>query len=280
MRYYPTPDGSFPSVTSILEATQSVKAKARLQNWNKKQEASRKPGEKTSGELARERGTAVHQAREDHLIRGYTEYVSEEVDNLFYKIEPLLSLWDKERHIWCEKPVLGYEEIFPELKFFDTDLGFERGRLWSAEGQYAGCPDDIGYYKDVLTLCDVKTSKRLYQRNAPSYKPHKSIYARAKEEGEAGERAKAQLEDYNNKLYGYLTYQKTCIQLAAYDHLVKERMGLEVEKWMVMVAPTDPGREKGQVFILTPSEMADAKIQWENKLKQFKEEYSSQQLSA
>jgi hypothetical protein len=256
MKYYPTPFGSFPSVTSILSATQSTKRKAALQKW------SEKPENQGSSSIARERGIKTHKLSEDFLLTGTAGIDDDEnVNQLFQPLIPSLKLFSNV--IWAEKPV--DRKKYPDCVFWDEVEQSERGMVWSATGQYAGCPDFVGDFGGKLTLGDLKTSKRLYRRTAPA-KPSPQVFNAAKYDSDPNHLLAAEaVKDYREKLNGYLAYQSCCVQLAGYKRALEETLAITIEQVMVIVATL----RRAQVYILFDYEVQEAEKIWSKKLETF-----------
>ena len=131
-RTYHTPDGSFPSVTTILGKTSPNQIW--LQRWRERvgdEEADRVSQE------AREKGEILHDAVEKELKKESVDYSN---------IPPALSISIKQVLVELDK---GLEEIWGQ-----------EVALWSKKYQYAGRADIVGVWKGQPAIIDLKTSKK------------------------------------------------------------------------------------------------------------------------
>lgn len=136
-RTYHTPDGSFPSITTILGKTSP--SRVWLEKWKNKvgeEEAAR------ISKLATDRGTLIHDYAERHF-NGETINMHNEdpsirnmVNNLIRGVETGIE------DIW------GQEQI-----------------LWSTKYRYAGRTDMVGVWKGKPAIIDFKTSKKVKYEN-------------------------------------------------------------------------------------------------------------------
>lgn len=133
-RFYNTPKGSFPSVTSILSATNESEGLLKWRNKVGEEEAKRIMKEAAS------RGTLVHKYVED--------YFNKNLD---------LEVFNKEA---TDVKHLSNSIIEYVLKNNITILGQEIA-LWHDELKYAGRCDATGIYNDEFILLDWKTSSKL-----------------------------------------------------------------------------------------------------------------------
>jgi len=275
MRLYPTPDGKkLPSVTSIQKEMLPTRDKAVLQNWNKKNIESGGGG----AEAARQRGTAVHEMRELFMDGRQKEIdQSSEFYPLFECIIPALQVWEKEFHVWCEKPMVKTD--YPDLFFYDEVEKKERGRLWSDRGFFAGCPDDFGVWDGQVTLSDFKTSGKPYFRNPPA-KINRGLFADAKRwndgtsESNRDKVASVIVKEYCGASQGFKKFKSTCAQLAAYEEMIMERLSITPQAWLIVVSvlpdPLVPSSvPKLQLFRITQQEMDYARESWQDTLFRF-----------
>lgn len=257
-RHYPTPAGNLPSVTTIIDATESTKSKASLQSWNKKN-----PGK---GQAARDRGSFIHECQHQLLttgqlpedLRGWDEWITPLVTPLQY--------FQREGLVWSERAI--DTEKYAQYTWTDPEDNTLKGMLWCE--QYAGCPDMVGKFNQGgVCLADLKTSEKPYYPQEPeAYGLGKRLLASF-----AGDRDAYNQYTENRKAYvnGWRKYWKTCMQLAAYDHLVRERLGVVPDQHMILVAT--PGHT--QVFKLTDGTRLRAKRAWDAKLKQYYDNLAS-----
>lgn len=140
-RTYHTPDGDFPSVTTIL-------SKAYDDGWLKAWRA--KVGEEEArrvSKLATTRGTSIHLLAE--------KYVKNDV------------LWKKGSNPF---DLATFSQI---KKTLDDNLSVVMGveyPLWSTELKTAGRTDLIGVYSGDISIVDFKTSKKIkYEEDVKSY---------------------------------------------------------------------------------------------------------------
>jgi len=132
-RTYHTPDGSFPSITTILGKTAN---NVWLQKWKEKvgeEEAARVSKEAT------DRGTAVHEFAEQHF-NGEDIYskLSQEKSDVIQMSKDLIRIAES-----------GVEDVWGQEQV-----------LWSRKLRYAGRTDMVGIWKGKHTIIDFKTSKK------------------------------------------------------------------------------------------------------------------------
>jgi hypothetical protein len=132
-RTYHTPDGSYPSITTILGKTAN---QAWLQAWKDRvgeEEAARVSKEAT------DRGTWVHEIAERHFngedVLSTLHNVPSDVRQMSRDLINIVSTGVEE--IW------GQEQV-----------------LWSNKIKYAGRTDMVGIWKGKPTIIDFKTSKK------------------------------------------------------------------------------------------------------------------------
>lgn len=128
-KFYQTPYGLFPSVTTILQATMPEEKRRRLANWRKRNGANAE----TIRLEAVERGKAIHRLVEAHCEGDEPDCPPE--------LEPF----------WTETRKL--------LKAFGQVKATEHA-VYHVLHQYAGTLDILAEWNGVLTLMDVKTSYR------------------------------------------------------------------------------------------------------------------------
>lgn len=139
MKTYNTPIGLLPSVTTILEATESKKDKDRLRKWQHKQDKILGIEQsKTNEENYKNRGTEIHEA----------------IYKFSHNIEPAED-WKYEGN------AQRWENLQPFLKSI-TIIECEK-ELWHPSG-YAGTADLICELDRQMTLLDWKTSDRPKKR--------------------------------------------------------------------------------------------------------------------
>lgn len=131
-RTYHTPDGSYPSLTTILGKTSPNQVW--LQRWKERvgeEEAARVSKEAT------DRGTWVHEIAERHFNGEIVSY-----DNLPADVKQmsrdLISIVET-----------GVEEVYGQEQI-----------LWSNKYRYAGRTDMVGVWKGQPSIIDFKTSKK------------------------------------------------------------------------------------------------------------------------
>ncbi len=133
-RTYHTPDGSYPSLTTILGKTAN---NPWLEQW--KQRVGEEEAARVSKE-ATDRGTLIHSFAERHFngesiweeLRTHPLDVRQMSRDLISAVEPNVS------EIW------GQEQI-----------------LWSNKYRYAGRTDMVGVWKGVPSIIDFKTAKKV-----------------------------------------------------------------------------------------------------------------------
>ena len=131
---YHTPDGSYPSLTTILGKTAN---NPWLEQW--KQRVGEEEAARVSKE-ATDRGTLIHSFAERHFngesiweeLRTHPVDVRQMSRDLISAVEPNVS------EIW------GQEQI-----------------LWSNKYRYAGRTDMVGVWKGIPSIIDFKTAKKI-----------------------------------------------------------------------------------------------------------------------
>ena len=138
-----------PSVTTVLSATETEKAKKSLATWQ-----ANNPG---GLEEASTRGSAIHLGCENYL-RGLDPGVPDEYQPFWNGISQYLD-WFDTLH-WSERPL---RPDWYHLRSDDKEVAF----VWSTEHLYAGCPDLIGEIGGVRVIADFKTSNAPYRSSFP-----------------------------------------------------------------------------------------------------------------
>ncbi|WP_013320671.1 hypothetical protein [Gloeothece verrucosa] len=128
-KFYETPYGLFPSVTTILQATMPAEGRTRLRNWHKRNGSE---AEKLRF-LAAERGKVIHKLIEARF-KGEDQECPTDVSEFWNEARKILGAIGEV--VASEKPV------------------YHRGL------QYAGTLDLLAYWQGILTLFDFKTSHR------------------------------------------------------------------------------------------------------------------------
>jgi genome maintenance exonuclease 1 len=152
-RFYVTPDGIYPSITTVL----SVRSKEGLAEWRKR------VGEDVANYISRTaatRGTKVHQMCEDFL------------NNV--EIEPT-----KREFL----PYCLFSQLKPVIETSINNIYAQECGLWSDKYKVAGRVDCIAEYNGIPSIVDFKTSRS--QRNDEyneSYYIQASAYAEMFEE--------------------------------------------------------------------------------------------------
>ncbi|UBF29938.1 hypothetical protein K9N68_37645 (plasmid) [Kovacikia minuta CCNUW1] len=190
--------------------------------------------------------------------------IEEDVFTLFKDLPPLLDRFTD--LIWVEKPL--DRDKYPGNFYFSEELQKEAGMVWSRQG-YAGCPDLIGYLDGVLTLGDLKTSKRLYWQSYASLP--KELYAltgKKFKDHPNHEMAKQVVAENREMLNGYLAYQNTTFQLAGYAQAIEESLGLKVERQVVIVTSLSGV----QLLEVSQDDKEYGKSEWERRVRAFKED--------
>lgn len=139
-RVYKTPDGEYPSITTILGATANNQFLVKWRERVGEEEANR------ISKIATDRGTAVHDYIEKYFLqeeRNFSEYfvtsgLSEEIVKVKQPTRDII--------LTCERnKFTPYAQEVP---------------LWHPKLRYAGRVDGIGLWNDILTIVDFKTSKK------------------------------------------------------------------------------------------------------------------------
>ena len=152
-RFYVTPDGLYPSITTVL----NVRKREGLAEWRKR------VGEDVANYIARTaatRGTKVHQMCEDFLNNN--EVVQD----------------NREFLPWCL-----FSQLKPVLESNINNIFAQECGLWSDKYKVAGRVDCIAEYNGVPSIIDFKTSRS--ERNDEyneSYYIQASAYAEMFEE--------------------------------------------------------------------------------------------------
>ena len=132
-RTYHTPDGSYPSITTILGKTSD---QTWLLKWKERvgeEEAAR------VSKIATDRGTLVHEYAERH-------FNGEDIWDELYKEAVDVIQMSRDLIRATEK---GVEEIWGQEQV-----------LWSNKYKYAGRTDMVGIWRGKPTIIDFKTSKK------------------------------------------------------------------------------------------------------------------------
>ena len=132
-RTYYTPDGAYPSITTVLGKTAD---NTWLQKWIERvgeEEAAR------VSKAATDRGTLVHEFAERHFNG---EYITDEL------LAQTLDVRQMSRDL-IKMTESGVEEIWGQEQV-----------LWSNKYKYAGRTDMVGIWKGKPTIIDFKTSKK------------------------------------------------------------------------------------------------------------------------
>ena len=133
-RYYKTPYGNYPSVTTILDATRSPEDADRLRKWQHK--LAKVHGHEQAEQqknAARDRGTLIHEAIAQKLF-GITPIIPDDIAPYWEQVKPVVAAITNPG--WCEHSV--YHPIH----------------------RYAGTLDLICDWQNKPTLIDWKTSHR------------------------------------------------------------------------------------------------------------------------
>lgn len=152
MRFYNTPEGYFPSVTTVLGGTMPEEKAKALKNWAN---AIGQSKAKSITQAAADRGTAVHLMIERHL-NGEPPFSAGEFEQAWINSFNALKLKLKQiNEIWCQEKAL-----------FSTILGM------------AGRVDCIGIYKGEESIIDFKTSSKLKsQKDIEDYRLQLTAYS-------------------------------------------------------------------------------------------------------
>ena len=135
-RFYVTPDGDFPSITTVL----SIRNKKGLYEWRKR------VGNEVANYVARTaaaRGTSIHHMCEDYLNNMQSDWPDK---------------WEEHK-----KKFLHYAlfRVFRDKVLSNiSDIYAQECGLYSDKYKVAGRVDCIAKYKGVLSIIDFKTSTR------------------------------------------------------------------------------------------------------------------------
>lgn len=147
-RHYNTPEGKYPSVTTVL----SILSEESIAAWRKR--VGEDEAEKI-GYRARTRGTAVHSIIERYLDNDieYDKDVMPDVLSTFKDVQPIL-----DEHI---SEILGLE-----------------APLYSKHLKLAGRVDCVGVFDNKLSIIDFKTSRKIKKKEwIHNYFAQASAYA-------------------------------------------------------------------------------------------------------
>jgi len=233
-RHYKTPYGAFPSVTTILSATQGNKAA--LERWAKKNPGGR--------EAAAARGTKVHALMENFLLGSDREPEIED--------EEIAAFWDGlpqnleklENVVWAENPsnpddfswVVGGDGVSRVWH-----PGVNKKENWG----WAGTPDIVAEYKGKVVLGDLKTSNGPYYARWPNKDTPRNVYGM--------QRA------------GFMKYSKCQMQMAAYALALEHTINIKPELIMTFVATKD----RSQVFVIQGNTINKYKEKWLNAVEKY-----------
>ena len=132
-RYYVTPSGNkLPSVTTVFGAQK----KESIMAWRKK------VGEEAANKISRQassRGTNVHTLCERYLNNDKLGNIMPDAKEMFHSLVPLLDRID--------------------------NIHYQEQALWSEQLGLAGRVDCIAEYDGILSVIDLKTSKRIKTRD-------------------------------------------------------------------------------------------------------------------
>lgn len=147
-RRYSTPDGIFPSVTTILSGTKSEADRMALEDWRKRvgnEEADRVSKQSTDD------GTLLH-----FCIEGLNSWD-----------QRMLSYADAFSAIECDKSGADKERVRMLLDQFREHIQPRLGRTyfieeygWNSKHGYAGAIDHIGEFDGLSSVVDWKNSKK------------------------------------------------------------------------------------------------------------------------
>ena len=135
-RMYAVNQEKLPSVTSILQATQSEEKKASLANWKTRVGASEASRIKKD---ASSRGTSLHAFLEKYLLGQFNLELLEQEDNKSKKMAD--EIWEK-----------GIKNKLSEIWGTEATLYYP--------GKYAGTCDACGVYEGQETIIDFKQSNK------------------------------------------------------------------------------------------------------------------------
>ena len=155
-RTYFTPDGDFPSITTVLGKTAN---QAWLQAWREK--VGEEQAQRIS-KLATDRGTLIH------------EYAEK-----FFNDEDIYGSLAKE----SLDVIQMTKDLIKEVEKGITEVWGQELVLWSKDLEFAGRTDMVGKWKNVPAIIDFKTSrKKKYVKQIKDYFIQCAAYAYAHNE--------------------------------------------------------------------------------------------------
>jgi genome maintenance exonuclease 1 len=128
-KFYETPCGLFPSVTTILQATMPADQQNRLKNWHKR------------------KGTEAETLRQEAAERGKV-------------IHRLIEARFKGEEIECPSDVSEFWQEARKILGAIGEVSAIEQTVYHPQLQYAGTLDLLAQWQGVLTLFDFKTSHR------------------------------------------------------------------------------------------------------------------------
>lgn len=160
LRWYLTPAGALPSITTVLSVSQPAEKMASLEAWRNSlghEQAAEKTKEAT------DHGTMVHLLVER-----------------FLKNEELMA--PTPEGTISPMDVLAFNSLKIDLKSI-TEIWGQEQALYSTELEIAGRFDCIGCYKGVSSVIDIKTAGRIKsEADIEDYKLQLAFYAHAHNE--------------------------------------------------------------------------------------------------
>lgn len=193
---------AYPSVTTIIADTATYRQRMNLENWKKKE------GSESKAQEARTRGNTFHMYVQS-FFSGWS-FIVEDYAHLWAAAQPELERWANIGDpVWVECPIPEEWKHAYSLRY-DGKEYIQTPSVWSRDYKYAGCPDIIMQsWNDQYILIDIKTSDCPYRTSKPKFDVNRG-------------------EQWQEEYKGYMKFERTAIQLAAYARAIRETLGIEI----------------------------------------------------
>lgn len=263
-RWYTTPSGLRPSITTILSATESKQSRDRLKK------KAQDPATKAAWDLRRDEGSKVHEVLSYYfrspLPREWGEFLPhgmlqdeegyplpqwaankvmegcEFIRPFIQQLKEFDRLQRIEEVVWSEGPLL--DEHKQTIGIFDGQHWMhQHPRVWSdINGGFAGCPDLRCIYAGKDTIVDIKTALEPYIAVRPSFQ--------------------------SGKYYSWYKYHKAAMQLTAYDLGFQHALEMPPAKQLTVFVVTP---NMCQLLTVPEEEREQLQIKFLKKVEEFHE---------